>query len=124
MTIDGSVYVLKEGGIVLKLFRGETQPFTIRQAPEGLLKNATKIYKVVDGSFYVLDPEENRIIVLSDGGASGESSYLRQYKLESDQLGTIRDLYVDPDEAHLFVLDEKRIYVIDLNQNGERDQKK
>ncbi len=119
MAIDGNIYVLKTGGGILKLFRGETQPFQIRQAPENLLVNATKIFKVVDGNFYFLDPIEGRVIVLSDGGASGESTYLRQYVLEIDQLGTLKDLYVDPDQSHLYVLDEKRLYIIDLNQQAE-----
>lgn len=120
ISIDGNVYVLKRGGGILKLFRGETQPFQIRQAPENLLTNATKMYKVADGNFYFLDPVEHRVIVLGDGGVSGEASYLRQYVLTVDQLGEVQDLYVDPDQSHLYVMDEKRIYIIDLNQQGER----
>ena len=121
IAIDGNVYVLKEGGGIVKLFRGENQPFQIRQAPENLLTNATKLYKIPDGNFYVLDPVEGRVIVLSDGGSAGEASYLRQYVLEIDQLGELQDLYVDPDQSHLYVMDEKRIFIIDLNQQGERD---
>lgn len=120
LAIDGNVYVLKEGGALVKLFRGEAQPFQIRQAPENLLTNATKIYKVAEGNFYLLDPVEGRVIVLRDGGASGEAAYVRQYVLDIDQLGTLTDLYVDPDQSHLYVMDEKRIYLIDLNQQGER----
>jgi hypothetical protein len=115
MTIDGSLYILKDGGTILKLFRGETQPFVIRQAPVDLLKNTTKIYKVTDRNFYLLDPTHARVIVLSDGGPTGESSYLKQYVIEGQQIGTLQDLYVDPDEAHLYVMDEKHIYVIDLS---------
>ncbi len=114
MAIDTSVYVLREGGIVLKLLRGETQPFAIGHAPDGILKDATRMYKTTDGNFYFLDPVKNRVIVATDGGTTGESSYLKQYVLEGDQLGTPQDLYVDPDENHLYVLDEKRVYVVDL----------
>lgn len=113
MAIDGSVYVLKEGGTVIKLFRGETQTFNIRKAPENVLKDTTKIIKVADRNFYLLDPSHARIIVLSDGGVSGESSYLKQYVLEGT--GELKDLYTDPDEAHLYLLDEKHVYVVDLN---------
>ncbi len=114
MTVDGAVYVLKEGGTVLKLFRGETQPFALKHAPEDALATATKVFKVPEKNFYFLDPEKNRVIVATDGGESGESSYLRQYILEGEQLGSLVDLYVDPDESHLYVLDEKRLYVVDL----------
>jgi hypothetical protein len=114
MVIDGSVYVLKEGGSVLKLLRGETQPFAINHAPDGLLKNVTKIFKLPNGDFYFLDPVQNRIVVTTDGGQTGQSDYVRQYILEGAQLGTLQDLYVGPDENHLYVIDDKRVYVVDL----------
>lgn len=114
MAIDGSVYVLKDDGTIVKLLRGETQPFVIRHGPEDLLQGVTRLYKVIDGHFYFLDPEGASVSVVTDGGATGEASYVKQYVLEGDQLGILQDLYVDPEEAHLYVLDEKRVYVVDL----------
>ena len=114
MAIDGNVYVLKKGGEVVNLLRGEAQPFAIRHAPEEVLKNATKVFKVFDGHLYFLDPVRSRVIIATDGGASGEASYIKQYVLESDEIGELQDLYVDPDESRLYVMDEKRIYKIDL----------
>lgn len=114
MAIDGNVYVLKEGGTVLKLFRGEAQPFSVRRAPDGVLAGATKLFKVGSGNFYFLDPSRKRVIVTADSGPTGESGYVRQYVLEGDQVGTLTDLYVDPEQTRLFVSDEKRIYAIDI----------
>jgi len=114
MAIDGNVYVLKEGGEVMKLLRGEVKPFVIRHAPEGVLKEASKVFKVFDGSMYFLDPVNARIVVATDGGPTGESSYMKQYILEGDQIGELKDIYVDPDETKLYLIDEKRIYAIDL----------
>jgi hypothetical protein len=114
MTVDGNVYLLKEGGDILKLLRGEVHPFVIRRAPDGVLETATKIFKSFDGNFYFLDPENSRVIIATDGGATGESTYIRQYVLEGDQIGDLKDLYVDPDDTRLYVLDDKRLYVIDL----------
>jgi len=114
MAIDQSVYILKTGGVILKLLRGQTQSFVVRRAPANLLTTATKLFKVVESNFYILDPQENRVIVLSDGGAGGESSYVRQIVLEGEDIGVLQDLYVDPDETHLYVMDEKKVYVIDL----------
>ena len=116
MAIDGNVFVLKENGTVLKLFRGEAQPFVIRKAPKDVLKGATKIHKVAERNFYVLDPTQKRVVVFSDGGSTGESVYMKQYIFEGDQVGTLKDLYVDPDESHLYVMDEKRIYATDLSK--------
>jgi len=118
MAIDGNVYVLKQGGTIVKLFRGEAEPYVIRKAPDGLLKNATKLFKLPEGNMYVLDSENKRVIVISDGGQTGEASYLKQFVLEGEQMGQLKDLYVDPDEAHLYVMDEKRVWVIDLQQTG------
>ncbi|MFA7682315.1 MAG: hypothetical protein WCX61_04785 [Candidatus Peribacteraceae bacterium] len=114
MAIDGNVFVLKEGGEVVKLFRGEAKPFTIRHMPEGALSNATKIFKAAEGNLYFLDPVRARVVVATDGGATGESSYVKQFILEEEQIGELKDLYVDPDELRLYVLDEKRVYAIDL----------
>lgn len=116
MTIDGSVYVLKEGGDVVKLFRGEVKPFNVRLGEEDLLATATKIKKVEDGNFYFLDPPKNRVIVLSAESEEGASAYIQQYVLEGSFIGTLTDLYINKGESHLYVLDEKRIYVIDLDE--------
>jgi hypothetical protein len=114
MAIDGNVFVLKDDGSVIKLLRGESKPFVIRHAPSHLLQDATRIYKVPDGSIYFLDPVGARVIVVTDGGQTGESSYVKQYVLEGDQIGKLIDLYVDPDETRVYVVDEKRIYAVDL----------
>lgn len=116
MTIDTHVYVLGEGGDVVKLLRGESQPFTIRQLPDGALKTTKKIFKVPNGNLYFLDPPQARVIVVSDNPTTNDVNYLRQYVVEGEQVGELRDLYVDPDETHLYLLDEKRLHVIDLQK--------
>jgi hypothetical protein len=115
MAIDGNVYLLKEGGEVMKLLRGEVKPFTIRHLPEEALTNATKIYKVFDGHLYFLDPKAGRVVVATPGGgAGGEGAYVRQYILEGDQIGDLKDIFVDEEETKMYLIDDKRIHVIDL----------
>lgn len=116
MAIDTHVYVLRKGGNVVKLFRGESQPFSIRLLPDGALKTATKVFKVPNGNLYFLDPPQARVVVVSDNLTTNDVNYLRQYVVEGEQIGTLRDLYVDPDETHLYLLDEKRLHVIDLQK--------
>jgi len=117
MAIDGSIFVLKKSGEVVKLYRGEAQPFIIRHSPEAnILVSVTKVFKVSNSNLFFLDPVGSRVIVVTDGGASGESSYKTQYVLEGDQVGELKDLFVDADEARLYVLDEKRLHVIDLQK--------
>jgi len=107
--------VLKEGGEIVKLFRGESRPFVIRHLPEGALEGVTRIYKSPeDGNLYLLNSEGSRIIVATDGGATGESAYIRQYILEGEQVGELKDLYVGPEQLRMYVIDGKRVYAVDL----------
>lgn len=119
MAIDGAVYVLKEDATarsIMKLFRGESQNFVIRSLPDEALKTVSKIYKVADRNLYLLDSVNRRVLVVSDGGATGEATYIRQFVLESsDGLNDeLQDIYVDADEAQMFILADKHIYIIDL----------
>ncbi len=115
MTIDGDLYILKDDGQVVKLLRGEQKPFTIRNLPEGALTGMTKVFKSSPtGNIYFLNPKEGKIVVATSDTDLGESSYIRQYVLESQDLGTLKDMYVDPDDARLYILDDKRLYSIDL----------
>ena len=112
MTIDGAVYVLKDGGQVIKLFRGEAKPFLIRHAPDNVLQNTEKVFKVPGENLYFLDPTRSRIVVVSDGGDTGEASYVRQYLVEG--VGRLQDFTVDTDESRMYLMDEKKIYAIDI----------
>ena len=115
MAIDGNIFLLKEGGEVMRLLRGEVKPFTIRHLPEEALANATRIYKVFDGHLYFLDPKAGRVIVATPGSSSGgEGSYVRQYILEGDQIGDLKDIFVDEEETKMYLIDDKRIHVVDL----------
>ncbi len=123
MTIQGPVYVLKDissagkadARDVLKLLRGEKQTFSIRNLPPGALDGVTKIFKSSPtGNFYFLDPENKRVVVTTNDGDLGDSLYLKQYVLDSEQVGKLKDLFVDADDSRLYVLDEKKLYAIDL----------
>lgn len=126
MAITGPVYILKtdaseesEGArAVVKLLRGENQTFNIRNMPPDGLSNVTKIFKSsTTGNFYFLDSVKKRVIVTTDDGDLGDSLYLKQYVLDSEQVGNLKDLYVDPEDTRLYVLDEKKLYAIDLQAN-------
>ncbi len=123
MTIVGPVYILRDASTagktgardVVKLLRGEKQTFSIRNLPPGALNGVTKIFKSSPtGNFYFLDPENKRIVVTTSDGDLGDSLYLKQYILDSDQVGKLKDLFVDADDSRLYVLDEKKLYAIDL----------
>ncbi len=113
MVIDTSVYVLKQGGEVVKLLRGQAQPFAVRGMPAGLLKTASRFTKLPGGNFYFLDPTNKRIVVTTDGGREGESSYVRQYVLDDPSVEELKDFIVDPGERTIYVQGESKVYKID-----------
>lgn len=124
MSITGPVYVLKDmsasGGKagerdVIKLLRGEKQTFNIRNLPPGALNGVTKVFKSSEnGNFYFLDPVQKRVVVTTNDGDLGDSLYLKQYILDSEQVGNLKDIFVDAEDTRLYVLDEKKVYAIDL----------
>jgi len=121
MTIAGPIYVLRSVAAdsdereIVKLLRGEKQTFTIRNLPPGALDGTTRIFKSsANGNFYLLDPTKKRILVTTNDGDLGDSLYLKQYVLDSEQIGNLVGLYVDPDDTTLYVLDEKKLFAIDL----------
>jgi hypothetical protein len=124
MTITGPVYILKDmsaaGGKagdrdVIKLLRGEKQTFNIRNLPPNALNGVTKIFKSSpNGNFYFLDPVQKRVVITTNDGDLGDSLYLKQYVLDSEQVGNLKDIFVDAEDTRLYVLDEKKVYAIDL----------
>ncbi len=124
MTITGAVYVLRDSSVsggkagereVVKLLRGEKQTFNIRNLPPGALNGVTRIFKSgVNGSFYFLDPATKRVVVTTNDGDLGDSLYMKQYVLDSEQVGNLKDIFVDAEDTRLYVLDEKKLYAIDL----------
>ena len=123
MTITGPIYILRDTSVdgkqgardVVKLLHGEKQSFNLRNLPPDALNGVTKIFKSApNGNFYFLDSENKRIVVTTGDGDLGDSLYLKQYILDSEQVGKLKDLYVDPEDTRLYVLDEKKLYAIDL----------
>lgn len=101
MAIDGNVWILKESGAILKLFKGKQEPFTYSLTPP--LKNPTHI--VTDLGFaylYVLDPGTQRIVLLNKEGVIVN-------QLTSEQFSSPNDLSVDEKNRKMYVLDGSRV---------------
>ncbi len=111
IAIDGDIYVLKEGGEIVRIFKSNRQDFNIEDLAADL-GNATKIRtRVEHDHLYVLDPVDNRIIVIEKLG-SGNGLYRAQYVFED--LDEIQDFYVNDTEEKLFLLTKKKIYQVDI----------
>jgi DNA-binding beta-propeller fold protein YncE len=114
MAVDGNVYVLKKGGEILKLFKGEKQDFQIQDMATDL-STATQIFTTTDQKkMYVLDAENRRVVILEKDvkDVNGGARYKGQ--IYFDELPDVQGFYVDKTEKKLYLLTKKAVYQADL----------
>jgi hypothetical protein len=111
IAIDGNVYVLKKGGAIIKLFKGNSQPFEI-QAMAADISGATQIYTAPElNSLYILDPANNRVVIVGkDVGGGGR--YKSQMAFQN--IGEIKGIYVDKSESKLYLLTKSAVYQVEI----------
>jgi hypothetical protein len=100
MAIDGYIYILFEGGEILKFLSGERQDFQVRGVPVdiGMACAIAVDPRGQSGAVYVADCGNDRIVVLSADGL-----YKAQYYAESG-LDGLEDLAVDESSGHVYVI--------------------
>jgi len=105
--IDGSIWLLRKDGQILKLVQGSSSIFN----PKGLEKSfssPTKIYTSSESNnLYILDNGNKRLVVLGKGG-----EYRGEYIWEG--LEKISDMVVSEEKRKIFLLEEDKIYQIEL----------
>lgn len=112
IAIDGNIFVLNEGGEIIKLYRGNRQDFEINNITSEDLENVNKIFTLPDQNYiYLLNSQKNSILVVRKL-SNGKGDYQRQIILEG--VGQIMDIYVEQNEQKLFALDKEKIYEIGL----------
>lgn len=115
MAIDGNVYVLNGDGVIVKFLSGNKQNLTIKKYPTKPLTAPIKIFTQLNmPNLYVLEPKERRVLVYFKDDRSGGLIYTAQYIF--DDVGELRDLYFDKDANKLFVMDENKIYQVDVSK--------
>lgn len=113
LAIDGNIYVLNNDGFVTKLFSGNREDFPIKKQPTDPVENPTKIYTELDmGALYVLEPDKKRVLIYFKDDRTGGATYDRQ--LIFNDIGEIRDMWVDKDTNKLYLLDEMQVYEVAL----------
>ena len=106
LAIDSSVYVLGNG-TVSKFFAGSPAAFSFPQL-NSPLSGAGKVYTQANFKLvYVLDPGNNRILVMDKNGNLEET-------LKSEQFTKMTDMAVDESNKILYVLDEGSLLKVAL----------
>ncbi len=111
IAIDGNIYVLKEGGEIVKIFKSNVQPFEIEDMAVDI-SEATQIFTApeLDG-LYVLDSENKRVIIIEkDVGPGGRY----QGQMFFEDLDEIQAIYIEKNEDRLYLLTRKGIYEVEI----------
>jgi len=107
ITIDGSIYVLKENGEVYKLFGGNKQDWSLDTIDPALTKADKILTNTEADNLYIMDIQGQRIVEFDKNGA-----LLNQYT--SAAFNDMVDFSVDFSNKKIYILNGKKILQADL----------
>jgi hypothetical protein len=111
LAIDGSIYVLNQGGGIDLFYKGKKVALNIKMPNSENLEGVSKIYTKQDmNNVYLYNPDRNSIIKLEMIQKGLE--YQKEYLIEADT--KIQGFNVDRDEQRLFVVGEKEVFELSL----------
>jgi len=107
MAIDGSVWVLKENGTILKFTQGGRDSFTLAGLDKPL-NNPTALFTDDDQeNLYVLDKGNSRVLVINKSG-----EYHSQYRWQG--LGEVTQLMASEEAKKILLLSGNKVYEIEI----------
>lgn len=107
MQIESSVYILKQGGEILRFTRGDKDNFSLGGLDKGV-KDPKSIFVSSDtDNLYVLDSGNSRLLTLTKTG-----SYKGQ--MGGAKFATATDLVVDEKNKKVYLLEGSKIFQVDL----------
>lgn len=106
MYIDGTVYVLFKNGTIQNFLSGKKTSFTTDTTIQPQIQEVTQMsYSTKLKQFYVLEPQQHRIIVFNH-----EGNFLYQYQF--NQTENLQAIGYDDTNTQLLILKDKAIYQI------------
>lgn len=106
--IESSIYVLKEGGEILRFTKGVSDHFSIGGLDKGIKGPKSFFASPEAENIYILDSDNSRLVVVNKTGG-----YVSQY--QGDKFGSASDLVVDEEGKKVYLLEGSKIYSMDLN---------
>jgi len=107
ITIDGSIYVSKETGVIIKYVQGKKiKEFKLNISPE-ITKGGQIFTKQDMKNIYILDSENQRILALNKN-----DDRITQYV--SNEFENLKDIWVTNDEKSIYILDNYKIYKVNI----------
>lgn len=110
-SIDSSIYVLNNDGVLERYYGGAKQPLPIDKAPFTPMTKPTKIYTDSEmNQVYVLDG--SRVFVYTKDPKTQGLTYNSQIVI--DGLSDIRDISLDKSTGKLYLLGAQKMYTVTL----------
>ncbi|OGE25315.1 hypothetical protein A3C26_00605 [Candidatus Daviesbacteria bacterium RIFCSPHIGHO2_02_FULL_39_12] len=107
MQIESSIYILKNGGEILRFTRGVKDNFSYEGLDKGVKEPKSFFVSSDTDNLYVLDSGNLRLLILTKTG-----SYKGQ--MNGSVFATASDLAVDEKGKKVYLLDGSKIYSVDL----------
>ncbi len=107
MQIESSIYVLKEGGEILRFTKGVADNFSLSGLDKGVKSPKSFFVSSETENLYILDSGNARLVVVDKIGV-----YKEQY--QGDKFGSASDLVVDEKSKKVYLLEGSKIFSIDL----------
>lgn len=105
--IDGSVYVLRGNGQVVKLSSGTKDAFALT-VMDPALDAATQIFADENTkNIYILDPSDHRLVAVDKQG-----KLVAQYT--SDSFNNLKDMLIDEPNKKAYLLNGSQVFAVDL----------
>jgi len=111
LTIDGDIYVLKDGGRIVRIYKSKQQPFKIQDLAVDITSTTQIFTRPEIDNLYLLDPVNKRVIIIAKS-ESGNARYYGQVVFE--ELDNIQQIYVEANENVMHVLTDKEVYKIEI----------
>ena len=106
-TIDGSIWILRAEGTILKFNQGKKIDFALSGFDEKLSSKAIIFTEADAVNFYILDLEKSKLFIFDK-----EGKYLSQYKI--DGVGPISDFVVYEKDKICLLLSGKNLYSFEI----------
>jgi hypothetical protein len=112
MAVDGSVYLLEQGGVIKEFFKGEIAPLTVEKI-QPPLTHATALLTTAELNYlYVVDAASKRVAIFDKKGGLHQQLYFPSEE-------PLIDVAVSGDEQTLFALLGTQVVRVSLVHEGE-----
>ncbi len=107
LNVDGNIWIAKNDGQVVKLFKGKSENFKITGAHQPISNNTELYTNESLSNLYMLISQNNRIIISNKQGSVGKNILI-------PSLDPLMSISPSSDEKTLYLLTQKDIYAIDI----------